>query len=67
MSDSFSASGSGMSVSRSSKTTNLEQIWDDLKEGIQQIYLKQDMARPRYMQLYTYPFRHNLHFLGQPH
>ena len=46
----------GASSSRSSKTTNLEQIWDDLKEGIQQIYLKQDMARPRYMQLYTYLF-----------
>lgn len=40
---------------RGLKTTSLDQIWDDLKEGIQQIYLKQNMERKKYIQLYTYP------------
>ncbi len=41
------------------KSTSLDQIWDDLKEGIQQIYLKQNMEKAKYIQLYTYPFKSN--------
>ena len=36
------------------KNINLEEIWADLEEGIKQIYKKeQNLAVPRYMQLYT--------------
>lgn len=40
------------------KTASLNEIWEDLKSGIEAVYSQQTMSKPRYMTLYSLVYNH---------
>ena len=51
---------STMAVARSSVNENydMEEIWEDLKSGIEQIFARQTLPKGRFMKLYTHVYNY---------
>jgi hypothetical protein len=45
--------GANNNINNNLKTATLNDIWDDLKSGIESVYSQQTMSKPRYMNLYS--------------